>query len=250
MVDIQSDRKLINQATNMSGKSPPTPRPADAGSEVLYRKHPRARYYRLRVEVNGTAVVTIPKGGSRAEASRFLEKHRDWVEGEQARRRSEGHRHCWRPGTRILFRGVWVVLTMERSFGRPVVRFADQGVPVADPAMDFRRPVCDHLRRMAAVELPQRLEAIAGILGIAHGRTLVRDQATRWGSCSETGTISLNWRLVQAPQEVADYVILHELTHRIELNHSRRFWRRVEKACPCFEAHETWLTDHAGVLGL
>ena len=77
----------------------------------------------------------------------------------------------------------------------------------------------------------------------------VRNQRSRWGSCSRRGTISLNWRLIQAPVFVRDYLILHELAHLKEMNHSRRFWREVARLCPDFAQAERWLKEHASLLG-
>jgi hypothetical protein len=79
-------------------------------------------------------------------------------------------------------------------------------------------------------------------------RVVVRNQRTRWGSCSRRGTLSLNWRLVQAPVFVRDYIILHELMHLREMNHSARFWRLVEAACPDYAMAERWLKAHANLL--
>ena len=74
-------------------------------------------------------------------------------------------------------------------------------------------------------------------------RVTVRAQKTRWGSCSARGTLSLNWRLIHAPPEVVDYLIIHELMHRREMNHSARFWKLVAQACPDYPAAEQWLKN-------
>jgi predicted metal-dependent hydrolase len=76
----------------------------------------------------------------------------------------------------------------------------------------------------------------------------VRNQRSRWGSCSRRGTISLNWRLVQAPGFVRDYLVLHELAHLKEMNHSRRFWSEVARLCPDFAEAERWLKQHSTLL--
>jgi hypothetical protein len=76
----------------------------------------------------------------------------------------------------------------------------------------------------------------------------VRNQKSRWGSCSRRGTISLNWRLIQAPPFVCDYIILHELSHLKEMNHSARFWHEVERVCPDYKMAERWLKQHSVLL--
>jgi predicted metal-dependent hydrolase len=79
-------------------------------------------------------------------------------------------------------------------------------------------------------------------------RISIRNQRSRWGSCSRRGTISLNWRLIQAPPAVRDYLILHELAHFREMNHSQRFWREVARLCPQFAEAERWLNQHSDLL--
>jgi len=79
-------------------------------------------------------------------------------------------------------------------------------------------------------------------------RITVRNQRSRWGSCSRRGTISLNWRLVQTPVFVRDYLVLHELAHLKEMNHSRRFWDEVARLCPGFREAERWLKQHSRLL--
>jgi predicted metal-dependent hydrolase len=224
---------------------------SDSGAiPVVFRRHARAKHYKLRVESDGLALVTVPRGGSQAEARGFFEKHRSWVESERQKRRSEPHGQVWRPGFKILFRGEKSVLLFERVYARPFVVFEDQRVAIADPEMDLKRPVCEHLNRLARLELPVRVNQLADQLDAPHARTTVRNQSTRWGSCSQSGTISLNWRLMQAPPEVSDYVIIHELMHRIEMNHSNRFWTLVSDGCPDYLKHENWLKEHARIVGL
>jgi predicted metal-dependent hydrolase len=98
-----------------------------------------------------------------------------------------------------------------------------------------------HLRTRAASELPARLHELARRHGFAAPAVSIRNQRTRWGSCSPSGRISLNWRLVQVPPAVCDYVLLHELTHLRHLNHSARFWRELARLCPHHAQARQWL---------
>jgi predicted metal-dependent hydrolase len=95
---------------------------------------------------------------------------------------------------------------------------------------------------LARISLIAQSEAMA--LGARYTRIALRDQRSRWGSCSTTGTLSFNWRLVLAPFEVLDYVVVHELCHLLEPNHSRRFWKLVETRRPHWHAQRDWLREH------
>jgi predicted metal-dependent hydrolase len=85
-------------------------------------------------------------------------------------------------------------------------------------------------------------------MGISYGRITVRSQHTRWGSCSAKGNLNFNCLLMLVPQEVLDYVVVHELCHRKELNHSARFWAQVERILPDYRIHRKWLKDHGSAL--
>ena len=89
---------------------------------------------------------------------------------------------------------------------------------------------------------------MASLHQVTLSRVAVRNQRSRWGSCSAKKTVSLNWRLIQTPPFVLDYIILHELMHLREMNHSRRFWTQVEKVCPDYLQAEKWLNHHSGML--
>lgn len=104
------------------------------------------------------------------------------------------------------------------------------------------------LRRQAALELPERLLHLARHHGLHVSRISVRNQRSRWGSCSPSGHICLNWRLVLMPDHVRDYVLIHELMHLRRLDHSRHFWRLVAHACPDYENARRWLREHRYLL--
>lgn len=217
---------------------------------VILRPHARARRYTLRLNREGEIVVTVPRGGSQRDALDFVRRSRGWIDGQRVRRAGvSGHAREWSAGTDLLWRGERVVLEVGRDRGRPVVSLGDQRLFVADAAMNLRRPVEARMLAVARAELPARTRELARVHGIVIARVSVRNQSSRWGSCSATGVISLNWRLVQAPDWVRDYLIIHELMHRREMNHSMRFWRLVAHACPRWREAEAWLDRHAVELG-
>jgi predicted metal-dependent hydrolase len=220
------------------------------GHVVIFKSHPRARRYTLRLNRDDALVVTVPRGGSHREALQFVQRSRGWIDGQRVRRQgATGHATEWREGTSLLLRGDRVTLSLAHERGRPLVVCGDHRIFIADRTMNLRRPVEAHLLALARTDLPLRTRELAHMHGIAVSRISVRNQSSRWGSCSTTGVISLNWRLVQAPDWVRDYLIIHELMHRREMNHSMRFWRLVAHACPRWREAEAWLDRHAIELG-
>ena len=214
---------------------------------LCFVKNRKARRYILRLGSEGCARVTIPRGGSLSEARNFAGRHAGWL-AKQLLRRAAARTPAneWFVGTEILFRGELVRL---EAAGGTAVRCAAEVVPVGDATGDVRSAVERHLRRLAAKELPPVVFEFAGRHNLQVNRVSVRNQRTRWGSCSRRGQISLNWRLVQTPVSVRDYIVLHELAHLKEMNHSRRFWAEVARLCPEFAQAERWLKANPGLLG-
>jgi len=220
---------------------------------LRFVRHPRARRYVLRLCSDGTARVTIPRRGSWTEGRRFANRNVRWLEKQLWRQASRSVvPKEWAAGTEILFRGEKVELEMYRTSETPEVRFGDQIIAIPQPptcnlqlAINLRPAVEQHLRKIAAKELPARVAELAAQHQFQVRRVSVRNQRSRWGSCSRHETISLNWRLVQTPAFVRDYIILHELAHLKEMNHSKRFWREVARLCPEFANAERWLKEHS-----
>jgi predicted metal-dependent hydrolase len=189
--------------------------------------------------VSGTSGA-IHGGSSPLErkALRFLKRNEPWL--VKRFRHWQSARRSWIHDTAFLFRGKQVTLEVSEGVSNVKLHFAGQLLATA-PQPDYRLTVLGHLRQIAERELPVRTKELAQAHGIAVRRVTVRNQKTRWGSCSARGTISLNWRIIQAPDSVRDYLIIHELMHRKEMNHSARYWKLVAAAFPDYRAAEAWL---------
>ena len=229
----------------------PPPAPHMAHCEILFERSHRARNYRLTLRRDGTAVATIPARGSEREAWRFVEEHRDWLERARARqqRRPRGV-EIWTLGTHVLWRGEMMEIRPAAAGERPMVCLAADVFRVPAFEGDLRPTLEAHFLRRAKVELPARTWELSAVTGVGVTNVTVRNQRSRWGSCSANGTISLNWRLVQTPDLVRDYIIFHELMHLREMNHSERFWARVEEVCPGWRDAERWIKRNGSLLGL
>jgi predicted metal-dependent hydrolase len=209
----------------------------------------RARRYVLRLRADGSARVTIPRRGSAAEARRFVERNRNWLEHQLQRLAAQPVRpREWLIGTEILFRGEFVKLQAGVNGETGLVLFADQKLKSPGNSADLRVSIERHLWSLAATELPPKVFEFATAHGLDVRCVTVRNQRSRWGSCSRRGTISLNWRLIQASAFVRDYIILHELMHLRQMNHSAHFWREVESVCPDYRHAESWLKKHSSIL--
>jgi predicted metal-dependent hydrolase len=226
-------------------KTPPTP------DGIVFERSRQARNYRLTLRRDGTAVATIPARGSEGEAARFVEQHRDWLaraRTRQARRpRSAG---VWTVGTRVLWRGELMEIRVAAAGEKPRVCLAADVFRVPALAGDLRPTLEAQFARKARIELPARTWELAAVTGVGVTHVTVRNQRSRWGSCTTGGTISLNWRLVQTPEFVRDYIVYHELMHLKEMNHSSRFWARVGEVCPDWEVAERWLKRNGSLVGL
>lgn len=221
------------------------------GVPVEVRRHPTARRFTLRVSKTRRAVVvTVPMRSRVDDAGEFLNNHIDWVR-ERLGKVPEGVPFA--AGSIIPLRGRphrIAVVPAERS--RPVVSIEPDYSParlvVSGRPENVPRRLKDWLLDEAKADLDARVQLHCKALGVRARRICLRDQQSRWGSCSASGVLSFSWRLVLAPAFVLDYVAAHEVAHILEMNHGPRFWKLVQKSVPRLEEAKDWLRNEGSDL--
>ena len=217
---------------------------------VRVQRHRQARRYTLRIQpASREALLTMPPRGSLREAHNFAEKHGAWIATRLARLpkmvpfapgqiiplHGEPHLIVHRPGMRG---AAWTEATPK----------GERLLCVAGDMPHVARRISDFLKREAKVTLSAASRRAAAQLGVVIKRVSIRDQASRWGSCSTTGQLCYSWRLVLAPPYVVEYLAAHEVAHLLEMNHSSRFWAHVERICPGLARAKNWLDAHGAAL--
>ena len=217
---------------------------------VRLRRHAQARRYTLRIQAATREVVlTMPPRGSVRDAKAFAEKHGGWVAARLGRLPDAAP---FAPGVTIPLRGVPHRIVPCRGMRGTAWTATDERgqhlLCVAGEPAHLARRVGDFLKREARRDLEAASRKYLAELGVNAKRLTVRDQSSRWGSCSTTGVLSYSWRLILAPPYVLDYLAAHEAAHLVEMNHSRRFWRLLERICPAMARAKAWLDAHGSDL--
>ena len=214
------------------------------GAPVEVRRHPAARRLTLRVSRTRRAViVTLPLQCDLGEAGSFLDRNIDWV---RARLDSLPQPVEFAHGAFMPLRGVPHRIVFTGASGRNgvVVRAEGTTYPELRVAGDIAhapRRLRDWLAAEARRDLDVSVNHHAQAIGVKAKRIAIRDQSSRWGSCSTTGVLSFSWRLVMAPPHILDYVAAHEVAHLREMNHGPRFWALVRASYPNMAAAKIWL---------
>ena len=204
----------------------------------------RATNYRLSLPHDGRPLLTVPKFGRWTEAKAFLDRHTEWL-GDRLEMSAKPV--AFVRGAIVPLRGVNHRIVPTGKV-RGVVEVGEHEGELAllvpgEPAHRARR-LTDWLKAEAAGDLERRCRTHAANLGVGFKSISMRDQTTRWGSCSTTGKLNFNWRLVLAPPFVLDYVAAHEIAHLLEMNHSADFWDVVRRTLPTMERGREWLRVH------
>jgi predicted metal-dependent hydrolase len=209
--------------------------------KVNFRVNAQAKRLILRLSKNGSEViVTLPKRASLKSAMAFARKSEDWIASQLAKRppvRTDtiplrGHPHR-------------IAMTRER---RALIRIEDETIHVPGDEAHAARRLRDWLKQMARDDLTEASLHYAKAMETTVSGISIRDQASRWGSCSAAGKLSYSWRLILAPPFVLDYVAAHEVAHRLHMNHGPKFWRLVLSHCPHVRDAKTWLKHNGRTL--
>lgn len=177
--------------------------------EVIYSDR---RSLGLEIQADGRCVARVPHGIANAQVTAFLKDRQEWI--------------------------------VEKWFQMKERQRQRENLPKPDyldnPALEKQ------YRKEAKLRLKDRVDYYAPIMGVTYDRIAVKAAKTRWGSCSAQGNLNFHWKLILMPQEVLDYVVVHELAHRKEMNHSPRFWAEVEKILPDYKIRRKWLKENGG----
>jgi hypothetical protein len=215
---------------------------------VELKRHAQARRYTLRIRAaDRTVILTMPLRGSVKEAKNFAERNGAWI---AARLKRLPQPIPFAEGLELPLRGVPHRIVHRGARGTVWIEAADN-VPllcVAGEPAHLARRLHDFLKREAKRDLEAASRRYAAQLGVTVKRVTIRDQVSRWGSCTAAGVLSYSWRLILAPAYVLDYLAAHEVAHLVEMNHSRRFWRVVAQICPDWQRAKGWLTAHGNAL--
>lgn len=226
-----------------------------AGERVPYSVRESDRASRARIDVDPTGVEVVVPSGTRVDPDLLLSENAEWLlekRAEMANHREQAPDRTFEPGATWSVLGETHELVVERRRSSTVDRDANL-VRLARRHVNrtsFERALEYCFRETARDYFEARVSALASEMSVAEevGDVEIRNQQTRWGSCSTNGTLSLNWRLLFAPPEIVDYVLVHELAHLREHNHSDPFWALVAEQDPEWENHRNWLRENAAKL--
>ena len=221
-----------------------------AGAYVLVRS--RRRSIGLEVRPDATLVVRAPTRTPLWFVESLLREKAGWIEEKLSKTRSHVSllpRHDFLTGERFPYLGRdWPLAVV--AFQKTPLTFDDKAGFSLDMAafdrgeMIFEQWYRDQARKLLA----ERVQHFAPLVGVSLPRLRITGAERRWGSCSTTGTVSFTWRLIMAPMDVIDYVVVHELAHRREMNHSVRFWALVVSVLPDYEERRRWLKEYGATL--
>ena len=221
----------------------------------------RIEYILFQTSRKNVLFQALPEGVTRVYAPKYMRlRDIDEMVRQRAGQLDEMHRsidhrleedrrnHPVADGSTLMIEGVPHILRLRA--GRPVRGMAEGNeyhLTLPDPASDadVRAAIRSTLSVRALERIRSRVDHYAPLIGVHPGRIAIRDQKSRWGSCSSKGNLNFNWKLIMAPAQVLDYVVIHELCHLHEFNHSPRFWQLVYGQMPDYEAWKKWLKLHA-----
>ncbi len=217
---------------------------------VRLRRHRRARRYTLRIHPSDReAILTMPPRGTLIDAKEFAQRHGGWIAARLGRLPKAAP---FQAGTIVPLRGVpHRIVHRAGSRGTVWAETRESGeriLCVAGGAAHVDRRVHDFLKREARADLQKASAHYAARLGVKVKRISIRDQSSRWGSCTSAGSLSFSWRLILAPPFVLDYLAAHEVAHLVEMNHSAKFWRVVGRICGAVDRAKAWLDTHGNDL--
>jgi predicted metal-dependent hydrolase len=242
---VSDPHRTLSRVAQIAPRTGPQAAP-DAAILYRVRRSQRARRVRVTVDPAGGVEVVLPGRAARDEAAAAVVELRPWIERRLAELERATAAVAARGGA-VPYLGT--MLRLVPQAGRAHVHRVGSELLVPDGAAS--KPAIERwYRRAARAEIAPRLDRACLLAGTSYSKLTIRSQRTRWASCSRSGAMSFNWRLLLAPEPVLDYVVWHEVCHLEIPDHSPRFWRRLEECCPVYREYASWLREHGATLVL
>lgn len=203
--------------------------------------------YKLTILDNGIVRISFHSEGTHKRAFQFFLQRKLWIQ-ERIKEVSSALKvdSDWPDGTRILYLGEWLKV---RSFKHlPGIQIGTYQFTSINNLGGLKFRTHQILRQQAENLIPAQVKSLSKQFNLKPNKISIRNQKSKWGTCSKAGNIALNWRLIQCPEWVSDYVILHELQHLKDMRHSYRFWKSLCSKFPHVRSAEAWLKDYSFLL--
>ena len=214
------------------------------------RRSFEARRVQLEVRQQTGLTVIVPHSYNISQVPGLLKSKERWI-SRNLQRFSHAHslstRKELRSGDTVPYLGRDLELVQQENHHGDSVALVRNKLAVRPDLFNngLLEPAVEQWYRVEAAELiNEKATKLSSLMGISYKRLVIRGQKTRWGSCSHKKNLSFNWKLIMAPEPVVEYVIIHELIHLKEMNHSKRFWELVAQYCPGWREHKKWLKQH------
>lgn len=220
-----------------------------------FRRSARARRLRMQIDNEGRLTVVAPWLATEKGIQVFIRQHTPWIEKQKSKIEKQKElraKRTYHTGDVFYYFGEKVTLNVLPSDRRrPALKVRDDKLIITlyrkiskpDGITAIKKTIEDFYRKKAEEVLHDRLQFFNEHYDFSYHKVTLRNQKTRWGSCSRAGNLNFNWRLIMAPIEVIDYVVVHELCHLKQMNHSARFWNLVAEMIPDYKAAGKWLKE-------
>ena len=220
------------------------------GRTISYtiKRSPGIKYLRIELRPRTGITVVVPGAFDIGQIPDLLETKKKWILSKLAKcARLQPPPAMAKDGDMLPYLGRDLKLVILRNPGAEDVRMMDDALVVSLRASEdgnLASALVWWYRTQSDQIIKRTAEKLSTKMGLSYNRLIIRGQKTRWASCSQRGNLSFNWKLVMAPEPVIEYVIIHELAHLQEMNHSKQFWTLVAQHCPGWREHKKWLKEN------
>lgn len=214
----------------------------------LYFIRKRVKNFTLRMRNDGTALCTMPMRVSLEQAEKFVETHLTWLEKQRKKLARLAERRVSLQENEVMFRGITYTFIPNNDLGTITLFDHEQKVIRTSKDLSDDEHREEWYMEQAFRTIPLRVRYYAEKFGFIYKNITIRNQKTKWGSCSAQKNLNFNYKLIKMPDYVLDYIVIHELVHTQFLDHSEKFWNRVEECCPDYKKAELYLRREARLL--